>query len=45
MTNDIAGILSLPSSWSLDNFIEAIQVTDFFKLVPELAHHHRGGRS
>ena len=30
MTNDIAGILSLPSSWSLDNFIEAIQVTDFF---------------
>ena len=31
MTNDIAGILSLPSSWSLDNFIEAIQVTDFFR--------------
>ena len=30
MTNDIAGILSLPSTWSLDNFIEAIQVTDFF---------------
>ena len=30
MTNDIAGILSLPSHWSLDNFIEAIQVTDFF---------------
>ena len=30
MTNDIAGILSLPSSWSLDNFIQAIQVTDFF---------------
>ena len=30
MTNDIAGILSLPSNWSLDNFIEAIQVTDFF---------------
>ena len=29
MTNDIAGILSLPSTWSLDNFIEAIQVTDF----------------
>ena len=27
MTNDIAGILSLPSTWSLDNFIEAIQVT------------------
>ena len=31
MTNDIAGILSLPSTWSLDNFIEAIQVTDFFR--------------
>ena len=30
MTNDIAGILSLPATWSLDNFIEAIQVTDFF---------------
>ena len=30
MSTDIAGILSLPSSWSLDNFIEAIQVTDFF---------------
>ncbi len=30
MTNDIAGILSLPSTWSLDNFIQAIQVTDFF---------------
>ncbi len=30
MTNDIAGILSLPATWSLDNFIEAIEVTDFF---------------
>ena len=30
MTNDIAGALALPSSWSLDNFIQAIQVTDFF---------------
>ena len=31
MTNDIAGILSLPSTWSLDNFIEAMRVTDFFR--------------
>lgn len=30
MSTDLAGILSLPSTWSLDNFIEAIQVTDFF---------------
>ena len=30
MTNDIAGILSLPATWSLDNYIEAIQVNDFF---------------
>lgn len=31
MTNDVAGALALPSSWSLDNFIQAIQVTDFFR--------------
>ena len=30
MSTDLAGILSLPATWSLDNFIEAIQVTDFF---------------
>lgn len=30
MTNTVEGILSLPSSWSLDNFIEAIEVTDFW---------------
>lgn len=30
MTNDIAGALSLPNSWSLDNFIEAMKVTDFW---------------
>ena len=30
MTNSISGILSLPSSWSLDNFREAMQVTDFW---------------
>ena len=30
MTNDIAGALSLPKSWSLDNFAEAMRVTDFW---------------
>lgn len=30
MTNDIAGGLSLPSSFSLDNFAEAMRVTDFW---------------
>ena len=30
MTNDIAGALSLPKSFSLDNFAEAMRVTDFW---------------
>lgn len=30
MTNDIAGALSLPQSFSLDNFAEAMRVTDFW---------------
>ena len=30
MTNDIAGILSLPSAFRLDNFTEAMRVTDFW---------------
>lgn len=30
MTNSIAGILSLPKSWSLANFKEAMRVTDFW---------------
>lgn len=30
MTNDIVGALSFPSSWSLDNFAEAMRVTDFW---------------
>ncbi len=30
MTNSIKGILSLPSHWSLDNFREAMEVTDFW---------------
>lgn len=30
MTNDIMGALSFPSSWSFDNFAEAIRVTDFW---------------
>lgn len=29
MTNSISGILSLPKSWSLSNFAEAMRVTDF----------------
>lgn len=31
MTNDIAGILSLPQSFSLSNFAEAMRVTDFWR--------------
>lgn len=31
MTNSIQGILSLPKSWSLDNFKEAMRVTDFWR--------------
>ena len=30
MTNSISGILSLPKSWSLSNFAEAMRVTDFW---------------
>lgn len=30
MTNSIQGILSLPKTWSLDNFKEAMRVTDFW---------------
>lgn len=30
MTNDIAGALALPLSWSLSNFREAMRVTDFW---------------
>ena len=31
MTNSISGILSLPETWSLDNFREAMEVTDFWR--------------
>lgn len=31
MTNSISGILSLPRSWSLANFAEAMRVTDFWR--------------
>ncbi len=31
MTNSISGILSLPKNWSLDNFREAMEVTDFWR--------------
>lgn len=30
MTNDIAGALALPQTFSLDNFAEAMRVTDFW---------------
>lgn len=30
MTNSVAGLLSLPKSWSLQNFAEAMRVTDFW---------------
>lgn len=31
MTNSISGILSLPKSWSVANFAEAMRVTDFWR--------------
>ncbi|MBD5520433.1 MAG: carbohydrate ABC transporter permease [Lachnospiraceae bacterium] len=31
MTNSISGILSLPKTWSLSNFKEAMRVTDFWR--------------
>ena len=31
MTNSISGILSLPSEWSLSNFAQAMEVTDFWR--------------
>jgi raffinose/stachyose/melibiose transport system permease protein len=31
MTNDVAGALALPSSWSFDNFAEAMRVTNFWQ--------------
>lgn len=31
MTNDVIGLLSFPKSWSLDNFREAMRVTDFWR--------------
>lgn len=31
MTNDVAGALAFPSSWSLDNFRQAMAVTDFWR--------------
>jgi raffinose/stachyose/melibiose transport system permease protein len=30
MTNDVAGALAFPSAWSLDNFRQAMEVTDFW---------------
>ncbi|MDD6516242.1 MAG: carbohydrate ABC transporter permease [bacterium] len=30
MTNSIAGILSLPKHWSFSNFVQAMEVTDFW---------------
>ena len=31
MTNSISGLLSLPKTWSLNNFREAMEVTDFWR--------------
>ena len=31
MTNDVAGALGFPASWSFDNFAEAMRVTDFWR--------------
>ena len=31
MTNSISGFLSLPSKWSFSNFVQAMEVTDFWR--------------
>ena len=31
MTNSISGILSLPAHWSLSNFAQAMELTDFWR--------------
>ena len=31
MTNDVIGLLSFPQTWSLENFREAMRVTDFWR--------------
>ena len=31
MTNSISGILSLPEAWSLNNFAQAMELTDFWR--------------
>lgn len=31
MTNDVAGALGFPASWSFENFAEAMRVTDFWR--------------
>lgn len=33
MTNDVAGALSFPSHWSLSNFKEAMEITDFWRTL------------
>ena len=33
MTNNVAGALALPHTWSLSNFAEAIKITDFWHTV------------
>lgn len=33
MTNDVAGALAPPSSWSFDNFAEAMRVTNFWRAL------------
>ena len=33
MTNDVAGALAPPSSWSFDNFAEAMRVTNFWSAL------------
>ena len=34
MTNDVAGALAFPSTWSFDNFRQAMEVTDFWRFIP-----------
>ena len=40
MTNSISGILSLPSHFSLENFAEAMRVTDFWHSLGKQCAYH-----
>lgn len=41
MTNDIAGALAFPKTWSFANFSEAMKVTDFWHSLKQFTSYDR----